>query len=522
MLVSPDIGIQTQALGADPGGPTKGYRFPAAVGGLNRRDAKAAMPETDANILINIEPKPNYCQVRRGYESYATGMSGSIESLLEWAGPSSRKFFAANGGNIYDISSAGAVGAADLTGQTNNRWNGVNFTTSGGHFLIMFNGDDAPQNYNGTAWATTPAITGSGLTASNLVYPFSWKSRLFIVEKNSTNVWYLPVNSIGGTATKIDFGPQLQKGGNIVAGGSVSGDAGDGVDDFLSVVSDQGEVLIYQGTDPSSANTFQRKGRYIFGAPIGRRCLLNVAGDLALISIDGVVSVLQGMQLERSALKSRAITNKIQDLFNEYARDYRDNFGWQGQIYPRNSAVYFNIPISSTEYRQLVMNTETGSWSEFQNMNGSCFGLYNDDIYFGGTDGVVYKADSTLQDNGGIINFDYQSAFSNFKNPGHQKLFQLMRPLLVTNGAPAILLGMNVEFSDADPTGTLAPTTPGSSLWGSALWGEGLWGGPTTFFDWYSVGQIGEWGAVRMKGALNGISLQINAFTIEGEGGGVF
>src|SRR5690606_13311038 len=380
-----------------------------------------------------------------------TGMSGSIETLMEWAGPLSRKFFAVNGGSIYDISSAGAVGSADVTGLTNSRFETINFTTSGGHFLLAFNGDDDPQNYNGTTWATTPAITGSGLVASNLVYPWSWKSRLFMVEKNSTNVWYLPVNSIGGAATKIDFGPQLQMGGYIVAGGSVSGDAGDGVDDFLCVVSNRGEILIYQGTDPSSANTFQRKGRYVFAPPIGRRCLLNVAGDLAVITIDGIVSVLQGMQLERSALKSRAITNKIQDLFNEYARDYKDNFGWQGQIYPGNSGVYFNVPVSSTEFRQLFMNTETGSWAEFRNMNGPCWGLYNENLYFGGTDGVVYRADSTNQDNGGGIAFDYQSDFSNFKNPGYQKLFQLIRPLLVTNGSPSILLGMNVEFSDIEP-----------------------------------------------------------------------
>ena len=522
MLISGDIGIQTGPVGADPQGPTQGYRFPAAVGGLNKRDSLAEMPETDANILTNVEPKPNYCEVRRGFSEYATGMTGTIETLMEWAGQSDSDFFAAVGGNIYDISSAGAVGAADVTGLSSNRWQSINFTTSGGHFLLCFNGEDDPLNYNGTAWATTPAITGSGLTASDLIYPTSWKSRLFLVEKNSTNVWYLPVNSIGGAATKIDFGAQLKRGGRVVAIGSVSGDAGDGIDDFLVIVSSEGEILVYQGTDPSSATTFARKARFVVGSPIGQRPLLAVGGDLVMISIDGVVSLLKSMQLDRSAIQQAAITNKIQDLFNKYARDYGSNFGWMGQIYPRNSGVYFNVPFNTTEFRQLYMNTETGGWAEFQNMNGACWGLYNDNIYFGGTNGKVYLADSTFQDDGGTISFDYQSAFSNFKRPGHQKLFQLIRPLLKTNGTPAILLGMNVEFSNIEPTGTLSPTTPGSSLWGEALWGEGMWGGDSTFFDWYSVGQIGEWGAVRMKGALNGNSFQINAFTIEGEGGGVF
>lgn len=499
----------------EPPAQSGGFDFPAAVGGLNRRDAKAKMPKTDANILMNVEPRPNFCVVRRGYESYATGLGAAVETLMEWAG-ATRQFFAAAGTTIWDITSAGAA-SADVTGLTNARWHHTMFKTAGGSFLVACNGADSVRNYDGTSW-TTPAITG--VTSADLIYVAAWKNRLWFVEKNTTNAWYLPVNSIAGAATRLDLGAQFKRGGFLNTIGTLSYDAGDGPDDFIAFVSDQGDVAVYQGTDPSSASTFAIMNRFTLGAPIGRRSLLNVGGDLAMISVDGIVSLISMSDKDRSVAESAAITNKIQDLFNQYARDYRGIFGWQGQIYPLGSIVYFNVPFSSTQSVQLVMNVDTGAWAEFQNMNGACWGLYNDQPYFGGANGVVYRADSGLQDNGGIITFDYQSAFSQFGHAGKTKLYQLIRPILLTNGSPTILMSMNTNFSDVEPTGTLSPSAPATSTWDSGVWDSAQWGGTNTSAQWYSVGQEGEWGAVRMKGALNGISLQINAFTIEAEVGG--
>jgi hypothetical protein len=510
---TPTTGTQNTSAGA---GDFTTFSFPAAVGGLNRRDAKAEMPISDANILTNVIPYPTFCAVRRGYEEHATGIMGSVETLMEWAGPTSRKLFAAADTVIYDVTSSGAA-SSSLTSLTNARWQWVNFATSGGSFLVIANGADSVRNYDGSNW-TTPAITG--VTSADLIYVTQWKSRLWFVEKNSKNAWYLPVSSIAGAATKLDLGPQFKRGGYLVAIGTVSYDSGTGPDDLIAFLSDQGEVAIYQGTDPSSATTFSIVNRFIIGSPIGRRSLIQVGGDLAVISVDGIVSMIAMSNKDRSASSQAAITDKIQDLFNDYARAYRGNFGWQGQIYPLGSYVLFNIPFSSTQYNQLVMNTETGSWCLFEGMNGSCWGLLSDDIYFGG-DGVVYKADTGFQDNGGIISFDYQGAFNNFGQKSRKKHFQMIRSLMQTNGSPTILQTMNVDFSDVEPTGTLSPTAPPASTWDSGLWDTALWGGTNSFYQWANVGQIGAWGTPRLKGALNGISLQLNSFEVKMTVGGV-
>jgi hypothetical protein len=79
---------------------------------------------------------------------------------MEWAGPSSRKMFAAKSTDIYDVTTPGAVGAAVVSSLSSAYWQTVNFTTAGGSFLVLCNGADSVRNYDGTTW-TTPSISAS-------------------------------------------------------------------------------------------------------------------------------------------------------------------------------------------------------------------------------------------------------------------------------------------------------------------------------------------------------------------------
>jgi hypothetical protein len=56
----------------------------------------------------------------------------------------------------------------------------------------------------------------------------------------------------------------------------------------LVFVTDQGEVMVYRGTDPSSASTWALIGIWIVGAPIGNRCLMKYGGDLLVLTLDGL------------------------------------------------------------------------------------------------------------------------------------------------------------------------------------------------------------------------------------------
>ncbi|WP_204283196.1 hypothetical protein, partial [Klebsiella pneumoniae] len=84
---------------------------------------------------------------------------------------SAKRLFAARGGNIYRCDVAGPVGVPAWTGAGSDQWQWTNFATAGGQFISAVNGVDPPILYNGTAFATTPAVTG--VTGGALVNVFS-------------------------------------------------------------------------------------------------------------------------------------------------------------------------------------------------------------------------------------------------------------------------------------------------------------------------------------------------------------
>src|SRR5919198_801607 len=126
--------------------------IPAPIGGWNARDPIQAIPPTDAVILDNFIPGTGGVALRTGFVAPVTGIPTAVESLMEYSASSgSDMLFAAAGANIYNVPTAGPVGAAVVTGLTNARFQHTMFETPGGHFLIICNGQDAVRNWNGSA-----------------------------------------------------------------------------------------------------------------------------------------------------------------------------------------------------------------------------------------------------------------------------------------------------------------------------------------------------------------------------------
>lgn len=498
-----------------------GAAIPAPVAGLNARDGLPSMKPADAIILDNYFPEASYVRLRRGYSDHATGITGDVTTLMEWSGPGSAKLKAAIADKIYDVTAAGAVGAAELSGLTNGRWQHTQFTTSGGNFLVCCNGADSVRNYDGTTW-TTPAITG--VTSSTLVNVWPHKSRLWFVENSSTKAWYLPVNSIAGAATEFQLGAQFRLGGKLKLIGSLSKDSGDGLDDFIVFVSSLGEFVVYQGTDPSSATTWAKVGNFYAGPPIGDRALVQVAGDLGVLTQDGAVSFLGMMQIDRANAARASITDKIRDLFSGDYRSYGTKAGWQAIVYPTGHMLICNVPVDDTTgaltSRQYVMNTMTGAWCRWTNHNAACWGRVGDSIYFGGTNGV-WKADDGYTDDGAAIAGQIKTAFNYLGSRGARKHIKNIRPVISANALPQVAIRANWDFQVDNPTSddvfNLGSVT-GSAQWGTALWDASTWaGGEDLYAYWYNASGIGDAMAVNLTTSTSGVSMSFYSFDIQYE-----
>lgn len=140
---------------------------PSPVGGWNARDSLANMKPQDAIQLDNFFCTPYDVVVRSGYSNHVTGIPGTPNTLASYSTTSgTAKLFAASGANIYDCTTAGAVGAAVVAGMTSDKWQHVNYGTAGGNFLVMVNGLDAPQVYDGTDWAPIAATVFNSTVTS--------------------------------------------------------------------------------------------------------------------------------------------------------------------------------------------------------------------------------------------------------------------------------------------------------------------------------------------------------------------
>jgi len=494
----------------------------APIGGWNARDALGAMEPMDAVTLTNFWPGTNSVILRNGYTKYATGITGTVQTLLAYSSGTSNQLFAAAVDSIYDVTAGGAVGAADVTSLSNAKFQYVNITTPAASYLMAVNGQDKLRTYDGSAWHTDgdgSPYNITGVDTANCVNITLFKNRVWLVENGSLKAWYLPINSIGGAAQSLDMTSLVQLGGYIMAGMTWTLDAGYGIDDYLAFITSNGEVVVWRLTDPTTPSGISMTGLWRVGAPIGRRCWLKYGGDLLIITQDGVVPMSSALQSSR--LDPRvSITNKIQYAVSQAVSLYGQNFGWSLLYYPKENQLIMNVPIATGQEQQYVMNTITKSWCNFTGWFATCWEIWKDDPYFGGDGYVALAWNGTVDDISNINGFALQS----FQNYGSatQKQCKMIRYHLLSNGTPAIFGNVNVDYNLADQSAQLNFSTSPYGVWDSGLWDVAYWGGglnPTA--DWQGTTGIGYSFAPTLNTATQGIELQWVATDLVFEAGGV-
>jgi hypothetical protein len=557
--------------------------MPSPIGGWNARDSVAQMPPVDAVSLTNLYPTPTDVQLRKGYSKKSIGITGKVNTLMNYAGANTQKLFAAASTAIYNCDTSTATNVFTIT---NDKFQYVNITNAGGNFLVACNGTDPTLIYDGTNWikmattttaaaitsitrsgtlatmttttphglatgnqititgnlptafngtyivtvtgastltyvmATTPAtdaltigsyIVGFGVTGVNsntFINVNLFKNRLYFTEKNTLKVWFLPVNALGGAASPLDFGGIARNGGFLQAMATWTIDAGEGVDDYAVFVTNMGEAIVYNGTDPANADTWALKGVWQLGFIYSRRCFYKWGGDVLLLTQDGLVPLASALQSSRLDPRIN-LTDKIFFAISQAADAYSNEFGWQVIYYAKPNMLIINVPDTSGT-QQYVMHTISKAWCNFTGINTTCFELHNDDIYFGGT-GFVGKFFDTFADDGAQISATCQQAYSYFENPGQQKRFTMVRPtFLVDVGTPGIYAGINTDFQTQNNLGkvTFVNTPTTTAVWDAATWDDDVFAGNLVISrQWQGVTGLGYAGGINLNMVSAGIDV---------------
>jgi hypothetical protein len=406
---------------------------------------------------------------------------------------------------------------------------GASEATFNGTFVITVTGASA-FTYTSTGTSTATSVTGTyttigitGVNSNTFINVNLFKNRLYFTQKDTLACWYLDVDAISGPASPLYFGGIARNSGYLQAMGTWTLDAGQGADDYAVFVTSMGEVIVYNGTDPDNADTWQLKGVWQLGQTFARRCFFKYAGDLLLLTQDGLVPLASALQSSR--LDPRVnLTDKIYYAVSQAATLYYDLFGWQINYFASENMIILSIP-TSTGMEQFVMHTITKAWGRFTGIQGYCWEVSGDaDMHFGG-DGYVGIFYESYSDNGTNITATAQQAYSYFESPGQLKRFMMVRPILQsTGGVPNVVCGLSVDFDTQSQLGQVQfnPTTLSDGIWDASRWDNANWsGGLITTKIWQGVTGLGFAGSINLNVASRGIELHWASTDYVMERGGV-
>lgn len=513
--------------------PSMPKSFPAPTGGWVSARNPAALKTPlrlygpPAEVLECMFPTETGCEIMGGSQLHGTvsELGEPCESLWSYIGGSTHEMFGASDGNIFNMTSPADPDleeTADVTGQTSNYYATANYATVGGNFLYAVNGTDSPQLYDGATWTTitgvsTPAITG--VTTSTLSHVNVYRNRLFFVQGSTMNVWALPVDALGGAAIQISLAGVFQKGGAVLFTATWSLDSGSGLDDKLVVMSTEGEIAVYQGSDPSDPADWTIVGVYDAPKPLGKNAFTKAGGDLIIETEQGLIPITAMVVKDKAALSISAVSRNIEPDWITDARTRR-SLPWEIVKWPSRQRAIISCPVTGEESITppwcYVVNTTTGAWCKRTGWNTRCLVLHNEFVYFGTNDGKIMQMEITGSDNGAIYYPVAVLGWDHFGAPGFQKTIISARATFTVATDPIVQLSASSDYTISLPTPpNVAADVDSPGEWDVGLWDEALWDTGTTLMV-YRTG----WESINVSGAVLAPQLQFsmgNLVTPRGE-----
>ena len=354
-----------------------------------------------------------------------------------------------------------------------------------------------------SAAGSTVSLTGVATTA--LSQGWVWKERSFFIEKNTTSAWYLPVNSIGGAASELDLGSVMNEGGALLFGANWSLDSGSGLDDVCVFVTTEGELLVYEGTDPSSADTWSLVGVYRIGTPLNKHGHFRAGGDLAILTEDGIISVSEALRKDRAALQGSALTYPIEDAWKEAVANRTNTYPISATLWHKQTLLLIGTPAKvSNNPVSFAANARTGAWARFTGWDVRCSCVADDVLYFGNTSKVL-KADDGGDDDGMAFTGVYVPKFFT------EGVEMSASAAGITYRANDTLTGFRME-AHADYVIDELTTPVPEALESGTTWGGGdTWGGGATWGSSSTKLPFTDWQAVRATGTSLAPSLAITS-----------
>lgn len=474
-------------------------RFPAPIRGLITSELLDNEIEASCCVLENFIPTSNGVRVRGGSVK-RVNVPSAVKYLFAYTNITGFDYFACTDTNIYKYTDATADGTIlttpSLATRTNADYSHLETQTDGGSFLLLVNGTDNLQVYNGTNWqlvngSSTP-FSITGVNTNLFSHVWNYNNRVFYIQKNSFNAWYMPINSIGGLAVKLPLTGIFKNGGFLLFGATISSDSGDGFNDRCVFVTTKGEFAVYSG-DPSSVNSWKLDGVFNLGYALGKNSYIKTYGDLLVATRNGLLSINSVMQGQPT---SKSISQNIKKDWQNDVLRLQSNDVYKISHCNNSNLVFIALPSNLGVI--YVLNLDTMAWSKIKGWNVNTLMITDCNLFFGGSNGWVYLGDSGGYDDGKL--FDARLCY-NFLSLGSKvglkittRIKESWRYSSDFISKVSVNSDYNVVFQT--PPNVITLGSVNSSKWDIAKWDLSSWGNDSDYYltreKWVGVTGQGE------------------------------
>lgn len=494
---------------------TKPMMLPAPIGGINAVGLLAAGEATDSIFQYNLIPAAYGVAVRQGYVPWATSVgTGKVGTVMPYTGSNTaaNKLFCATTDGIYDITTQGISNpTVQITFGSQDANSGIGspvaFTTTAAHYLVYADETNGYYLYTeGTGWAKIALGTGAGQVSvvdpASFAFATVYMQRLWFVVRGSSQAVYMGIGSVFGPATVFDFSNKFRKGGSLVALYTWTFDGGDGVNDYLVAISSAGDVVLYQGIDPTTAGSFNLVGNWYIGAtPSGRRIAGTFGGDLYILSVYGILPLTRLISGVLVQNETNQVTAKITPLINQVMATAFALQGWEMQLISSQNLLLLATPkMTGLSYLQFVQYLPSQGWANYRDLPYFTGCDWNGQFFFG--DGSVnVNLHTGNADNGVNINWSMLTHFTDAQEPGLNHRVHFIRAVFLSNIPPAYAVNAKYDYDLTENLTTPIGTGGTGSVWDVGVWDTALWAGGTIASSLVTGGAgLGRAMAIAMNG----------------------
>ena len=353
---------------------------------------------------------------------------------------------------------------------------------------------------NGTPTSLMTGITfpsGVTLTTADLAYVWVYKQRLWFIQKDSLDAWYLPVDQITGELTKWPMGGIFTRGGTLVWGHAWSLDTGasGGLSEQCVFCTTEGEVAAYQGLYPSDLSGWNKAGLYRIGRPLGKKAFIVAGGDLVIATSVGFLSLAMASRFDYAALGQQAVSYPIEQDWS-MAVDARGQTDWRCQVWADGQMVLVAPPTpAGSQPVVFVANTNTGRWSAFTGWDVTAIEAFTGRLFFGSRDGAIRQAWVGGADEDAPYVGRVLPLFDGLDAPASLKVVKMARAVTRSSYQTPGRLSGHANFKKAFPPAPDTVAIPAGNEWDNGIWGESVWDASRNEIvtgEWVSVGGSGH------------------------------